>query len=504
MFWNATQEVSEVNNPWIQLPYTIIQYIVLILSILGNSLLIITLVRIRKLKKFVDKLIFNLGACNLLMVVVSIPADILLRASNNFPFGLFGCKIINPVSTYAVNTGVFTLMVIAFERWKVVAQPFGLVNKGLRAALIIVTIHGCGLGSIIPYMFTLRLKLKEGKIICEEGWSNDSARVYTVVLFAVQYAVPVPIMLGFYTKAWLIVQNMNITIVKPHSAPSEVSIRNERSSISIFSKCRLNHASVLYKIQENLMNKKMEKLYHLPIPPVQKRNSDTLSKSKGSNLFVHDLASFRNSFQSNKDYMLQCKIIDPKKAIYFPNNIESQFSNKMSNEKNDENIRRFSLGYPKFAKLSLRRFSLNDKDFFKEKKNPLKMQNDVSNFKQNTKSRSNQVLSSCIFPNILIEPSALQHKALQQRFRQSRDLLKTFTVVVTVFVIFMLPNQIYWMTLYFSHISQNECAVNIVYILTYANCVLNPWIYGGLNRTFRKDFKYLLLRISILLKLRKT
>ncbi|XP_012553815.1 neuropeptide Y receptor type 5 [Hydra vulgaris] len=372
---NTTQDESE--EKWIKLTFTVTRYIILILGILGNALLIIALIKIRRYKKFVDKLIINSCAINVLLVSVSIPADLITRASQNYPFGDVGCKLLLPVSTYAVNTGVFTLLVIAFERWKVVAQPFSLINDGLRSVLIILTIHLCGIGTVIPYVVTLHriYQPESNRLECNETWSYDSARLYTVALFAMQYVIPVPIMLAFYLKAWVIIQRRNLAVTRPMTP--------------LFLNCE---------------------------------QSENLEITRKTFSFSHEVEQRKNSEKST----------------------------------------------PLLPLIS----------------------------RQKSFRRSSEIFMNYIFPTSMIEPTVLQHKALERRFRQSRDLLRTFTVVVMVFVVFMLPNQIYWITLYFSQNKQNHIVYNVVYILTYANCVFNPWIYGGLNQRFRKDFRCVMFRIS--------
>ncbi|XP_065654082.1 orexin receptor type 2 [Hydra vulgaris] len=368
MSGNATQQETE--QQWIVFTFTVTRYIILIFSVLGNVFLVVALIKIRRYKKFVDKLIINLSVVNVLLVSVSIPAELILRASKNVLLGHVGCKLLTPISTYAVNTGVFTLLVIAFERWKVVAQPFSLINDGLRSVLIILTIHIFGIGTVIPFMVTLRMENHQVPYECKETWSDQSARLYTVALFAMQYVIPVPIMLAFYARAWIIIQKRNLAVTKPMTP--------------LFSSREHSEAS-----------------------------RKTLS-------FSHDGTHSKCS---------------EKHAPLLP---------------------------------SLR--------------------------------RSSEVIMNYIFPNSMIEPKTLQHRAFERRFRQSRDLLRTFTVVVMVFVIFMLPNQIYWITVTFNKSNNtnrpNPVIYNVVYILTYANCVFNPWIYGGLNERFRKDFKRVILRIS--------
>ena len=81
-----------------------------------------------------------------------------------------------------------------------------------------------------------------------------------------------------------------------------------------------------------------------------------------------------------------------------------------------------------------------------------------------------------------------QGKALLKRHLQFKRITKKFTIILLVFLIFSLPNQIVWLYIDFftdGNALFNENIINISYMLTFANCVLNPLVYGR-RRTIRK------------------
>ena len=99
----------------------------------------------------------------------------------------------------------------------------------------------------------------------------------------------------------------------------------------------------------------------------------------------------------------------------------------------------------------------------------------------------------------LLNEDLLQTKALEKRLRQTHDLLQMFSFVVLIFIIFMLPNQVLWLFIDFKE-DGNEffdpLVYNLVYILTYANCVLTPLVYGRISRSFKKSFNKLFEKIG--------
>ena len=70
------------------------------------------------------------------------------------------------------------------------------------------------------------------------------------------------------------------------------------------------------------------------------------------------------------------------------------------------------------------------------------------------------------------------------RRRQTKRTLKMFIVVVLVFAILQLPNQIIWL----ANISPEGGLLNMFYVLAHVSPVVNCWIYGALSKRFRKAY----------------
>ena len=80
--------------------------------------------------------------------------------------------------------------------------------------------------------------------------------------------------------------------------------------------------------------------------------------------------------------------------------------------------------------------------------------------------------------------------ASMKRMRQTRRTLRMFTCVVVVFAICMLPNQITWIWMsYNDGVHLHHVIYTVFYFLTYTNSVINPWIYGAVNPSFRKAYR---------------
>ena len=95
-----------------------------------------------------------------------------------------------------------------------------------------------------------------------------------------------------------------------------------------------------------------------------------------------------------------------------------------------------------------------------------------------------------------------QSIAFKRRIKRNRKILFRFTIITLVFIVCTLPHQVLWLLIdfkykgdeYFSHDT-----MNLAHLITYANCVINPLLYGQYNEKFRRNIRrmYLNLRKSM-------
>ncbi|XP_020892976.1 neuropeptide FF receptor 1 [Exaiptasia diaphana] len=83
--------------------------------------------------------------------------------------------------------------------------------------------------------------------------------------------------------------------------------------------------------------------------------------------------------------------------------------------------------------------------------------------------------------------------SLQRRKEQNDKTVKMFFVIVMIFLVFMLPNQILWILYDFGNSQELFDHIDLVAFVcrafTYTNSVLNALVYGACNISFRRAFK---------------
>ncbi|XP_022784118.1 neuropeptide FF receptor 1-like [Stylophora pistillata] len=82
----------------------------------------------------------------------------------------------------------------------------------------------------------------------------------------------------------------------------------------------------------------------------------------------------------------------------------------------------------------------------------------------------------------------------EENTRESMIILKTVAIIVFLFSVFLLPNQVAWMLLDFRNVSYEELWF-VADILTRAHSCLNPIVYGVMNKQYRRSYVTFLSRI---------
>ena len=176
----------------------VIDILILTVSVLGNFLVIFTIIHDKKLQTTCNFLLLHLAISDISLVVVNIPFDIhTLVNGSRWRFGDFLCKILYPINTVFYISSALILTVISLDRYRVFVQTFKAKLRRAQAKKLILSIYVFSIASVIPYMLSLKL---EGEV-CFENWPKFFYRqLYTVFLFSIQYAVPLVIMTAVYTS----------------------------------------------------------------------------------------------------------------------------------------------------------------------------------------------------------------------------------------------------------------------------------------------------------------
>ena len=200
----TTVSVGTAINAQFQIPKYVLYVVILTLSLLGNSAVVYIILqsrrRIRKTSYVL--LVLNLAICDAITPTISIPFDwIFEEHGSRWTLGSVLCKLLWPLQTMSSTSSALTLALICYDRYRAVVHPFKArrVTKTHIKHCIFAT-HFTSCLFIIPYAIVLDLNGDD----CHEHWPSPIStyrKVYTLVLFLVQYGVPLTLMVVLHSIA---------------------------------------------------------------------------------------------------------------------------------------------------------------------------------------------------------------------------------------------------------------------------------------------------------------
>ena len=197
--------------------FTVGYTVVILVSLVGNTLLISTFKRNNRLHTITYRLIINLAAADILVTFCNMPGRLARHITGRYHWfdgipGIIVCKAASFISDSTVSCSILTLTAIAFERFCLVTFPLRKIVTIKIAKFMVVAIWLASFLSVSPLLYAMSVREINGVIYCYEDWSplfhqETAAKVYTVIMFVFLYALPLLIICVFYScvvyKVWI-------------------------------------------------------------------------------------------------------------------------------------------------------------------------------------------------------------------------------------------------------------------------------------------------------------
>ncbi|XP_033218303.1 octopamine receptor-like [Belonocnema kinseyi] len=183
---------------------------IFLLSVVGNSLVLITLARNKRMRTVTNVYLLNLAMSDLLLGVFCMPFTLLGQMLKNFVFGNAMCKLIPYFQAVSVSVGVWTLVAISLERYYAICRPLKSRRwqTQFHAYKMIVVVWAASLVWSAPILVVSRLKsIRGGRHKCREEWpSVGTERAYNIFLDGTLLLIPLIVMCLAYSliasKLW--------------------------------------------------------------------------------------------------------------------------------------------------------------------------------------------------------------------------------------------------------------------------------------------------------------
>ncbi|XP_002730936.1 allatostatin-A receptor-like [Saccoglossus kowalevskii] len=171
--------------------------LVCILGLVGNSLVIIVVLKERKMKTTTNLFILNLSLADFFFLLICVPVTAVSYASPSWPFRQFICKIVNYLLFVNMYASVYTLLMMSFDRYLAVVYPIRSMKfRNVRNASTVVITMWCvillALSPVAVKFQTYSFVDEYGRSItyCGASFTPFEFNLFWLQLFFTSYLVP--------------------------------------------------------------------------------------------------------------------------------------------------------------------------------------------------------------------------------------------------------------------------------------------------------------------------
>lgn len=190
--------------------------VLLLFSVLGNSLLIAIIKRSKQMKTITNYLIANMAVSDILITVLAVPrkiTEILLGPRRWLIDGLLGsvlCKSVHFFQDITIGVSILSLLAIAIDRYRGIVFP---LRKQFRkpaklCKIIIPAIWLISMGLQAIYFYILRIVTVNNNTYCAINWApkfdqKKSQEEHFIVIFVCLIAIPACLVILLYSAVIL-------------------------------------------------------------------------------------------------------------------------------------------------------------------------------------------------------------------------------------------------------------------------------------------------------------
>ncbi|XP_063237275.1 QRFP-like peptide receptor isoform X2 [Bacillus rossius redtenbacheri] len=198
------------------LPALVVYGLTMALGIVGNSLIIFTIGRYRRMKSTTNVFLVSLACADLLLILICIPVKLAKLFSFTWTMGEFMCKTVHYMQNVSAICSVLTLTAMSIERYYAIVHP--MKAKYLctisQARKIILCIWVAAFLLAVPMLFAqvhMEVGLRVKGYWCVKYWDNLPLwRFHEVYMLLLILVVPTTVMAVAYTsicwEIWRVMQ----------------------------------------------------------------------------------------------------------------------------------------------------------------------------------------------------------------------------------------------------------------------------------------------------------
>ncbi|XP_062910918.1 neuropeptide Y receptor type 2-like [Mobula hypostoma] len=186
--------------------------VIIVLGLVGNSLVIHTIVRYKTMRTVTNFFIANLALADLLVDTLCLPFTLIYTLQGEWRLGPALCHLVPYAQALSVHVSTLTLTVIALDRHRCVVRHLDsrISRKGsfaiIAATWLVSAVLAGPLAVFREYRLVELWPLQVQVAVCSEKWprgGNRDASIYTLAMFVLQYALPLLLISYAYARIWI-------------------------------------------------------------------------------------------------------------------------------------------------------------------------------------------------------------------------------------------------------------------------------------------------------------
>lgn len=177
--------------------------LVLLVAVPANVLVVAVIAKVQAMHTPTNLILLNLCVADLIHALLYLPfTTIDLYVTGYWIFGDFMCRLVSFLHLLAFTTSILFLIAIAIERYRRVCMQ-GRSQLTIKQTWIILSILWLlGILGSCPLLVVKYLSpIAQGEHMCAEAWPwEDADKVYTLVMFALFYVMPLAFLIIIYVR----------------------------------------------------------------------------------------------------------------------------------------------------------------------------------------------------------------------------------------------------------------------------------------------------------------
>lgn len=210
--------------------------LIILLGLLGNALVIYMIIRYRNMRTVTNFFIANLALADLLVDTLCLPFTLVYTLLDEWKFGSVLCHMVPFAQALSVHVSIFTMTVIALERYRCIV--FHLGRRLTWHSSFLIMAFTWTMSAVLAAPLAIFREYRNEEIpsinlhiaVCSEKWPHGTSRdgvIYSLSMLLLQYIIPLAIISYAYICIWVKLKNH----VSPSSRNDSINRRKKTTKM---------------------------------------------------------------------------------------------------------------------------------------------------------------------------------------------------------------------------------------------------------------------------------